>query len=38
METIVPASPRRRMYMMFLTKFHLFKVYPAAKIMGGRMK
>ncbi len=34
---IVPITPNKVIYPKFFTKFVFFKLYPAAKIMGGKM-
>lgn len=34
---MVPITPKRVMYPKFFTKFVFFKLYPAAKIIGGSM-
>lgn len=36
-EMIVPITPNKVIYPKFFTKLVFFKLYPAAKIMGGRM-
>jgi hypothetical protein len=37
-EISVPMTPKRVMYPKFLTKFDFFKLYPAAKMIGGSIK
>jgi hypothetical protein len=37
-DKIVPSIPSIEMYFKFLKKFFFFKVKPAAKIIGGKMK
>jgi hypothetical protein len=35
---IVPMIPKRAMYPMFDTKFFFFRLYPAANMIGGKIK